>query len=219
MPRSIDHLIVLDFEATCDDVNPPAPQEIIEFPSVLLSAHTFEVVAEFESFVRPVHHPVLTAFCRELTGIEQAHVDAALPFAEVFAAHQAWLVQHGLPLAPPDSPADGLPYAFVTCGDWDLKTMLPAQLRACDQVSDESPAPYRQWINIKHAFRAVTQQKRGNTGMPHMLERLGLELEGRHHRGIDDCRNIARLARALAAAGATFELTGALPVPASSSPT
>jgi len=209
MTCAIDHLIVLDFEATCDDVSPPSPQEIIEFPSVLLSAHTFEVIAEFESFVRPVHHPVLTPFCRELTGIEQAHVDAAPPFSEVFAAHQAWLVQHGLPLVPA---AEGLPYAFVTCGDWDLKTMLPGQLRACDQVPDEAPPPYRQWINIKHPFRATTKQKRGVTGMPHMLAKLGLELEGRHHRGIDDCRNIARLVRALAAAGATFELTGALPV-------
>ena len=53
MTCAIDHLIVLDFEATCDDVSPPSPQEIIEFPSVLLSAHTFEVIAEFESFVRP----------------------------------------------------------------------------------------------------------------------------------------------------------------------
>ncbi len=208
MPRLLDHLIVLDFEATCDDVNPKAPQEIIEFPSVLLSAHTFEVVAEFESFVRPVHHPVLTPFCRELTGIEQAHVDGAPLFADVFAAHQAWLTQHGLPLEPG---ADGLPYAFVTCGDWDLKTMLPAQLQACDEVPNEPPAPYRQWINVKHPFRAATKQKRGATGMPHMLEKLGLELEGRHHRGIDDCRNIARLVRALAQQGSTFEITGALP--------
>lgn len=207
MPRTIDHLIVLDFEATCDDVNPPSPQEIIEFPSVLLSAHTFDVIAEFESFVRPAHHPVLTPFCRELTGIEQDQVDAAPPFADVFAAHQAWLREHGLPLEPG---ADGLSYAFVTCGDWDLKTMLPAQLRACDRVSDEAPAPYRQWINVKHPFRATTKQKRGNTGMPQMLAQLGLELEGRHHRGIDDCRNIARLVRALAEAGATFELTGGL---------
>ena len=141
MPRPIDHLIVLDFEATCDDVNPPSPQEIIEFPSVLLSARTFEVVDEFESFVRPVHHPVLTPFCRELTGIEQPQVDGALPFAEVFPAHQAWLVKHGLPLEAPEPTAEGLPYAFVTCGDWDLKTMLPAQLRACDAVPDEAPAP------------------------------------------------------------------------------
>ena len=44
MPRPIDHLIVLDFEATCDDVNPPSPQEIIEFPSVLVDAEAHQIV-------------------------------------------------------------------------------------------------------------------------------------------------------------------------------
>jgi len=208
MTLPLDHLIVLDFEATCDDVHPPSPQEIIEFPSVLLSAHTLEVVAEFESFVRPAHHPTLTSFCRELTGIEQAQVDAAPLFTEVFAAHQAWLASHGLPLVPGD---EGLAYAFVTCGDWDLKTMLPAQLRACDLDLRTVPAAYQQWINIKHPFRAAMKQRRGPAGMPHMLETLGLALEGRHHRGIDDCRNIARIVRALAAAGTSLQVTGTLP--------
>mgnify|MGYP002151883750 CR=1 FL=1 len=43
-----DLLVVLDFEATCRPGEPPVPQEIIEFPSVLLSARTFEVVDEFD---------------------------------------------------------------------------------------------------------------------------------------------------------------------------
>lgn len=207
MNAPLDHLVVLDFEATCDDTNPPSPQEIIEFPSVLLSAHTLDVVAEFESFVRPTHHPLLTPFCTELTGIQQADVDGAPAFPDVFAAHQAWLLAHGLPLVPT---AQGLPYAFVTCGDWDLKTMLPAQLRAVGSDPHAAPLAYRRWINVKHPFRAATKQKRGAAGMPHMLAELGLSLEGRHHRGIDDCRNIARIAQALARAGAKLDVTAEL---------
>ena len=37
-------------------------------------------------------------------------------------------------------------------------------------------------------------QKGPVTGMPHMLELCGLELEGKHHSGIDDAKNIARIA-------------------------
>ena len=33
--------------------------------------------------------------------------------------------------------------------------------------------------------------------MPEMLSSLGLELQGRHHSGIDDARNIARCAAVL----------------------
>jgi ERI1 exoribonuclease 3 len=33
--------------------------------------------------------------------------------------------------------------------------------------------------------------------MTEMLDKLGLKLEGRHHSGIDDCRNIVRIAQQL----------------------
>jgi ERI1 exoribonuclease 2 len=107
MPSPFDHIVVLDFEATCNNGPPPAPQEIIEFPSVLLSLADHAVVDEFSSFVRPVHHPQLTDFCRELTGIEQADVDAAPAFLDVLAAHQSWLASHHLETSCSSAPATG----------------------------------------------------------------------------------------------------------------
>jgi len=204
---SFTHLVVLDFEATCDDKEPPEPQEIIEFPSVLLQLDGLQVVSEFESFVRPVHHPALTPFCTELTSITQDQVDAAPTFPEVFAAHQRWLESNGLPLEPSD---DGtLPYALVTCGDWDLQTMLPGQLRVSEPPFDWMPHPYRQWINVKVPFRSWNRKMK-RAGMARMLEALDLELVGHHHRGIDDTRNIARLTKALIARGQPMTLTGEL---------
>ena len=47
MTTQYTYAIVLDFEATCDDRNPPDPQEIIEFPSVLVSLHERQGVDEF----------------------------------------------------------------------------------------------------------------------------------------------------------------------------
>ncbi|MEZ4449517.1 MAG: 3'-5' exonuclease [Nannocystaceae bacterium] len=206
MKSTFDHLVILDFEATCKPGAPPDPQEIIEFPSVLVSLRDNAVLDEFSSFVRPVHHPALSEFCTELTGIRQEEVDGAPPFLEVYAAHRDWLVGHGL------LDADGRGeerFAFVTCGDWDLQTMLPVQCAASELPVSALPKAYRRWINIKKIFAAVKLREKG-FGMPSMLKALGLPLLGRHHRGIDDSHNIARITLALAALGGKMEITGKL---------
>jgi len=190
--------IILDFEATCDQKGFPGPQEIIEFPSVLLNLETGQVCDEFTSFVRPVHHPQLTDFCRELTGIRQAEVDVARTFTEVLDSHLEWLEGHDL---------NEINSLLVTCGDWDLKRMLPIQLEASQLGMDQIPPIYRQWQNIKQMYCQVLDQPRVG-GMVKMLRGLQLELKGRHHRGIDDCRNIARIYQALLDKGGRAELTG-----------
>lgn len=202
MTTSFNRLVILDFEATCQPGTPPTPQEIIEFPSVLIDLREEGVIDEFESFVRPVHHPQLSEFCTELTSIRQEDVACAPVFAEVFDRHLAWLKGHQL-LGGED------PGVIVTCGDWDLSTMLPVQCRASERSIAEVPRIYRRWINIKKIF-SKTRRGAKAFGMPTMLSNLGLELVGRHHRGIDDCRNIARMAQALATVGASFEVTTCL---------
>ncbi len=203
MTTHFDRLVILDFEATCESDRLPDPQEIIEFPSVLLDLREGRIVDEFTSFVRPIHEPRLSEFCTELTSITQEDLAGAPTFTEVFAAHQAWLLGH-------DLMGGERAGVIVTCGDWDLKTMLPVQCRAAEPPINVLPAIYRRWINIKKIF---SKTRRGSKafGMSSMLRDLGLELIGRHHRGIDDCRNIARIAQALARQGAEFTPTSRLP--------
>ena len=44
-PYGLDYLLVLDFEATCEEVNPPDYiHEIIEFPVLLLNLKTLKIV-------------------------------------------------------------------------------------------------------------------------------------------------------------------------------
>ena len=52
-PCFVDYMLVVDFEATCADTSGFCPAEIIEFPSVLLSTRTLEVVDEFQVYVTP----------------------------------------------------------------------------------------------------------------------------------------------------------------------
>jgi len=86
-------------------------------------------------------------------------------------------------------PEDPKTFTFVTCGNWDLKTMLPLQVN----LSQLSCPPYlASWINLKEAFGLFYGIHRPG-GMTDMLERLNIPLVGRHHSGIDDSRNIAEV--------------------------
>jgi ERI1 exoribonuclease 3 len=95
-----------------------------------------------------------------------------------------------------------LTHSLVVLGDWDLKTMLPVQLAReaagavhPGDISDMSLSqPLQRWINIKKGFaRHYKLKDRRGKGMAGMLSYLSMELEGRHHSGIDDCRNILRI--------------------------
>jgi len=223
----LDFLFVLDFEATCDSPRRIANQEIIEFPIVVLDLKEKAIVAEFQEYVRPIENPELTAFCTELTGIEQATVDAADPF-EVVLPRTVQFIDNFLMQAKP-----GAKVTFVTCGDWDLKSMLPLQISLCVNrgifpIGYSPPQCFRSWVNIKDVFAknfaireggndliessdggeggnlvGVVEEggwktRRKAPGMKEMLVACGLPLEGHHHSGIDDSRNIAKLALWLA---------------------
>ena len=117
-PQTFDNFLVLDFEATCERDNKIEPQEIIEFPCLKVNAKSFEVEAEFHRYIQPHFHRDLSTFCTELTGITQDMVQNQSEFPDVLQDFESWLqVEEIL-----DSR-----FTFVTCGDWDLKTMPPNQ--------------------------------------------------------------------------------------------
>ncbi|MCO5557857.1 hypothetical protein L7F22_011429 [Adiantum nelumboides] len=73
--QEFDYVVVIDFEATCDkNMEKLKPQEIIEFPSVLVDCHRLTLGDYFQTYVRPERHPTLTDFCSHLTGIQQEQV-------------------------------------------------------------------------------------------------------------------------------------------------
>eukprot|EP01095_Lingulamoeba_sp_RSL-Kostka_P006235 TRINITY_DN194_c2_g1_i1.p1 TRINITY_DN194_c2_g1~~TRINITY_DN194_c2_g1_i1.p1 ORF type:complete len:210 (-),score=47.29 TRINITY_DN194_c2_g1_i1:650-1279(-) len=178
-----EYFIVLDFEATCNNPIQMKPMEIIEFPCVLLNAATLEIEDRIQFYVKPVINPILSDFCTSLTGITQDVVDEGITFEEALEGINDWIVnKHNLENI-------GERYAFVTCGDWDLKTMLPSQMRLTKQ---KVPKRYKKWINIKKVHQKH-YKKRKQLGMAKLLKYFNLELVGRHHSGIDDCVNISRI--------------------------
>ncbi|KAK9123275.1 hypothetical protein Sjap_012877 [Stephania japonica] len=76
--QEFQYFVVIDFEATCDKEKVPHPQEIIEFPSVLVNSMTGQVEDFFQRYVRPAVNQHLSDFCKELTGIQQNQVQLLL---------------------------------------------------------------------------------------------------------------------------------------------
>lgn len=72
--QEFQYFVVIDFEATCDKEKSPNPQEIIEFPSVLVNSMTGQMEDFFQIYVRPTCNQHLSDFCKELTGIQQNQV-------------------------------------------------------------------------------------------------------------------------------------------------
>ena len=209
------YLCVLDVEATCEK-RPAGPrgrwkqlyegaagdQEIIEFPVVLVDLVGGRgVVAEFHSFVRPTAKPILSDFCTRLTGITQAQVDAAPALPEVLQQFEAWRVKQGL--VYDDERKD---FVFATDGPWDLRFFMQGETAR----KGIARAPYfDSWCNIKRLYTDFYQVKRCK--IKKMLEIQGMEFEGRLHSGIDDTRNIARIAMKMREDGAILYPNEALP--------
>lgn len=169
------YFLVIDLEATCDDQKRirDKDMEIIEIGTVLVDADTFLPVAEHQTFVKPVRHPVLTDFCRKLTSITQADVDNAPGFPEAIASLARFI--------------DGRDVLFCSWGDYDRRQFEQ------DAKRHKVSLPFGgKHLNLKKQF---TTQLGGEMryGMAGALRRVGLPLQGTHHRGIDDARNIARL--------------------------
>lgn len=150
-----DYFIVMDFEAQCERGKFLNPQEIIEFPALLVNGQNFEIVSEFHHYVRPTVHKQLTAFCTELTGITQQQLEGQPELPRVLKLFNSWLYQHGL-LAGPEgdigiaASTNGqyqASFAFVTCGDWDLKTCLPRQAA---YLGIQLPTYFNQVSTTKH---------------------------------------------------------------------
>jgi len=192
--RPIDYLCVLDFEATCQRKGKPWPQEIIEFPTLLVDATSGEIIDTFHYYIKPDVYPTLSTFCTDLTGIAQETVDRGISLVEAVEAHKSWLKdKHDIvPFFMQNIPGNKKTFVYLTCGDWDLKTCITNQYAYYDETI---PWYFQRWINLKPAFCDFKGHPNSKIGMAGMLRSLNLELIGRHHSGIDDCNNLARICK------------------------
>ncbi|RXN01357.1 hypothetical protein EOD39_7042 [Acipenser ruthenus] len=129
----------------------PGSAEIIEFPILKLNGQTMEIESIFHTYVQPVYNPQLTPFCTQLTGIIQSMVEGQPTLQQALQMVAEWMDKENL-LNPDVSSV------FVTCGDWDLKTMLPGQ---CQHLGLQAPDYFKQWINLKKRSQHNDKEIRG----------------------------------------------------------
>ncbi len=178
MARQIDHILVIDVEATCWQGDPPPGQgsEIIEIGLCLLEVATLARVERRSILVRPARSTV-SAFCTELTTLTQADVEAGVSLAQ--ACQQVAQEYH----APSR--------LWASYGDYDRQQFM----RNCDEFGVAYPfGPGH--LNVKTLLAIALGLKKG-VGMSKGLAALGLPLEGTHHRAGDDAWNIAAILAAL----------------------
>lgn len=203
------YIVILDFEASCwnGSIN-KEKMEIIEFPSVLVKwnvvKNTTKRIGEFQRYCKPKSKEKLTKFCTDLTGITQKMVDHGCTFREALAAHDKWLRKC---IPKYDMRSD---VYIMTVGHWDINIQFPRDVRRWGISKKGIHKVYKKYVNIKEAFISYLSKKnmlktKKGYGMKGMLDFLTLELEGRHHSGIDDCKNTTKILEALIEMGMTPE--------------
>ncbi|KAM4050578.1 3'-5' exoribonuclease 1 [Anomaloglossus baeobatrachus] len=179
-----DYICVIDFEATCEDGNPPDYiHEIIEFPIALINTKTLEIEDTFQQYVKPEINLQLSEFCVNLTGITQDVVDQADTFPAVLHSAVDWMKEKDL--------GTKFKYAILTDGSWDMSKFLNMQ---CHISGIKYPRFAKKWINIRKCYGNFYKVLRNRTKLTTMLEKLGMKYNGRLHSGLDDSKNIARIA-------------------------
>lgn len=175
-----DFLVIIDYEATCQENNDHFVQEIIEFPAVLVEVQQKRIIGMFREFCKPVVNPVLTEFCKQLTGVNQSEVATASEFPVVLEHFEQWL--EGWELGTRHR------FCVVTDGPWDIRRFLSKQ---CEISQLPFPKWSRRWINVRKSYGNFYDT--GRLNLNNMLENLGLQFDGRPHCGLDDSKNIARI--------------------------
>jgi inhibitor of KinA sporulation pathway (predicted exonuclease) len=178
MAKKLDKILVVDIEATCWEGNPPAGQvnEIIEVGICLLDINTYEITDNRGIIVKPENSGV-SSFCTGLTTITQKMVDTGITLKEACKILEKEF--------------ESGKRVWASYGAYDLKQFT----KECTAKGIRFPfSPSH--INVKTLF-ALKNKLAREVGMAEALEILQVELEGTHHRGIDDAKNIAKILRKL----------------------
>jgi len=230
------YLVVIDFESTCWPdatsgrylhLKDQRPQEIIEFPAVLvdLSSGHVDVENSFQYYVQPEEQPTLSAFCTRLTGIGQTTVDNGVPLRAVLPRFNTWLknlrTKHDFEFAHHSAMSSSSASATTTTAaqptnskhlcsiatwtDWDLGRMLYGE---CKRKGLRHPPELAAWVDLKLVYKDFYGRK--PSGLNGALKDAGIVFDGREHSGIDDAVNTAKLAAKMSGDGCDIRQTKGL---------
>lgn len=173
--KTTDKIIIIDLEATCWQGSVPSGQEneIIEIGLAVLEVQTGLITKNQGILIKPQRSTV-SPFCTELTTITPELLE-----------QKGILFEEAIEQLTKEYQPDV--YTWASYGQYDLN-MLKKQCK-----SFNVPYPMGgEHINVKVWFAELfgLQKPTGMNGALHLLE---IPLEGIHHRGVDDAKNIAKI--------------------------
>lgn len=170
----MNDFLVIDLEATCWRDKTEGNSEIIEIGLAVVKDR--KIIWNEGIIVKPENSTV-SPFCTQLTSLTQADVDKGISLKE--ACHKLETVYN----------SKSLPW--VSYGMYDFNKLT----YECRDKKIDYPM-HGTHINIKskaiNKFNLVDRK-----GLSEACYTAGIRFEGRHHRGVDDAYNIAKLALTL----------------------
>jgi inhibitor of KinA sporulation pathway (predicted exonuclease) len=172
LARRLDHILVIDLEATCwEDAPPPGEQsEIIEVGLCVLDTSSGERLASRAILVRP-ERSTISPFCTALTTLTQEELEGGVSFEEACRIlREEYHTEER---------------TWAGWGDYDRREFQ----RQCESFGVAYPfGPTH--LNVKNLF-ALAFALESEVGIPRAMKILGASQEGTLHRGVDDAWNIA----------------------------
>lgn len=170
-------VVIFDIEASCEDkkINRHYNMETIEIGAVKLDGK--KIIDEFQTFIHPEYVDDLTSFCTELTRITFDDLKEAPSFNEAIVDFHKFIYGH----------------TIYSCGEFDRKFLAREIVEKGTSHSHlmAKNAIESSHVNLKKHYSKVTGNKM--CGMVGMAKKLNIKLKGKHHRGIDDARNLASI--------------------------
>jgi inhibitor of KinA sporulation pathway (predicted exonuclease) len=175
MENYTDKIIIIDLEATCCQGNDRKENisEIIEIGICILDTITGNITKNEGILIKPEYSTVST-FCTQLTTITQEMLDKdGITFKE---ACEILRTEY-----------DAYQYTWASYGDYDYNILE----KQCIFRKIDFPVS-KNHINVKELLTKKKILKK-KVGMDGALKILNIPLEGTHHRGKDDAKNIAKI--------------------------
>ena len=174
--RNLDKMLVVDVESTCWDNNGksqlsrPEDSEIIEIGVCTIDLKTLEISEGEGIIVKPANTEV-SEFCTQLTTLTQSDVDKGISFEDACGIlRKKYNSKNRL---------------------WSSYGKYDDNIFQRESKNKNVKYPFGSFhINIKGIIESVFGQ---TLGMAQALEKMGISLDGTHHRGVDDALNTAKL--------------------------
>lgn len=128
-----------------------------EFGAVLLNLGSGAIESEFHDYVRPTNNPILSQFCKNLTGINQAFIDRQQPFPVIYQKFNNWLIglcaAKQLTFAKPHlRTGNDANTTFCSWSNWDLGNYFRWD---CARHNIPRPDYLRAWIDARKIFDVI----------------------------------------------------------------